>query len=362
GAPPAAAGASRLAQGAAQVLKALQLYETTNPEARVDPVYQQALAGQEKVVAGLDELARALTAAEPGTQRLASGAGQVATGAATLATAAARLAAGVAQLQAGSGQLAGGAGQLLAGSRAAAAGGVALAGGLTALSAGATSLVAGEARLAGGASRLASGLSAAGGPAPRASAITDAVRLASKDLHPVRAPAAGFAPYAAALALWVGVLVADLALRRRGAIPGWRSMAALVGAQTVGVAVVTAALARVPVGRALAVLGFALLAAATLAAVLALLRGAFGSAGFAVAVALLVLQLTSTAWVYPIQTAPRLARFLHPLLPTTYLVRGLRAILAGANGIGPDVSVLVAVLAVAVVGAAVLTRLRPGAT
>lgn len=175
----------------------------------------------------------------------------------------------------------------------------------------------------------------------------------------MRAPAAGFAPYAAALALWVGIVVADLVLRSRAGAPGHRAMAALVGAQALGVAVVTASLARVPAGRGLAVLGFALLAAATFAALLSLLRGAFGAAGLAVAVALLVLQLTSTAWVYPIQTAPRLARLLHPLLPTTYLVRGLRAILAGANGVGPDVTVLAGVLAVAVVGTGVLSALRP---
>jgi putative membrane protein len=47
---------------------------------------------------------------------------------------------------------------------------------------------------------------------------------------------------------------------------------------------------------------------------------------------LLLLQLTTCAGTYPYETLPGFFRVLHPLLPMTYFVDGLRVTITGGNG------------------------------
>ncbi len=46
---------------------------------------------------------------------------------------------------------------------------------------------------------------------------------------------------------------------------------------------------------------------------------------------LLLLQLTTCAGTYPYETLPAVFRALHPLLPMSYLVDGLRVTITGGN-------------------------------
>jgi putative membrane protein len=55
----------------------------------------------------------------------------------------------------------------------------------------------------------------------------------------------------------------------------------------------------------------------------------FGAPGRLVALILLMLQLTSAGGTYPIETAPEFFRWLHPLLPMSYVVTGLRHLISG---------------------------------
>jgi putative membrane protein len=56
-----------------------------------------------------------------------------------------------------------------------------------------------------------------------------------------------------------------------------------------------------------------------------------GPAGRLVALALLMLQLTSSGGTYPVQTSPALFQALHPWLPMTYVVSGLRHLVNGGS-------------------------------
>ncbi|MEE3920066.1 hypothetical protein V2I01_22965 [Micromonospora sp. BRA006-A] len=51
---------------------------------------------------------------------------------------------------------------------------------------------------------------------------------------------------------------------------------------------------------------------------------ALGPAGRLAALALLMLQLTSSGGTYPVQTSPGFFQAIHPWLPMTYVVDGLR--------------------------------------
>ena len=67
------------------------------------------------------------------------------------------------------------------------------------------------------------------------------------------------------------------------------------------------------------------------------------------ALVLLMLQLTSCAGIIPLPTLPAPFRFLHPLMPMTYLVDGLRISISGgpSDRYWRDVAVLAGFLVVA---------------
>jgi len=79
------------------------------------------------------------------------------------------------------------------------------------------------------------------------------------------------------------------------------------------------------------------------------LRTALGTVGSAITLVLLMVQLTSCGGLYPIETLPAPLRAIHPYIPMTYLVDGLRITFTG----GPtahlwrDVAVLAGVTVVA---------------
>jgi putative membrane protein len=53
------------------------------------------------------------------------------------------------------------------------------------------------------------------------------------------------------------------------------------------------------------------------------------AAGNVATIALLMLQITSASGTYPVQTTPAFFQAIHPLLPMTYAVEGLRDLITG---------------------------------
>jgi putative membrane protein len=80
---------------------------------------------------------------------------------------------------------------------------------------------------------------------------------------------------------------------------------------------------------------FGLLAAVVFAAIIQLLMAAFGFSGRFIAIILLMLQLTSSAGTFPIETAPLFFQIVHPLMPMTYVVDGMRQL---TTGVGFDIA------------------------
>ncbi len=79
-------------------------------------------------------------------------------------------------------------------------------------------------------------------------------------------------------------------------------------------------------------LGLMILAAATFTAIAHLFRTWLGGVASAVILVLLLLQLTTCGGTYPYETLPLPFKVLHPLLPMSYLVEGLRVTTVGGNG------------------------------
>ena len=70
------------------------------------------------------------------------------------------------------------------------------------------------------------------------------------------------------------------------------------------------------------------------AAIIQWLNARFGAAGRILVLAVLMLQLTSAGGTYPVQTSPGFFNAIHPFLPMTYVVEGLRRLITG-GGLGP---------------------------
>jgi putative membrane protein len=59
------------------------------------------------------------------------------------------------------------------------------------------------------------------------------------------------------------------------------------------------------------------------------LTSAFGNAGKAIAVIILVFQITATGGTFSVELLPTFFQVIHPLLPLTYAVAALREVVAG---------------------------------
>ncbi|GGO81838.1 YhgE/Pip domain-containing protein [Wenjunlia tyrosinilytica] len=221
---------------------------------------------------------------------------------------------------------------------------------------GSDTLVNGLYKLSDGAGHLATGLHDGAKKIPdysgserdhRASVMSDPVQLANKHLN--RAPnyGTGFAPYFIPLALWVGTMVGYMLMRPlsdralaagarswRIAVAGWLPVAAVGVLQAGALLAVLHWAVGLDMVRAAGTIGFLALTVASFAAIMQWLNAQFGAAGRLLALALLMLQLTSAGGTYPVQTSPRFFNAVHPFLPMSYVVDGLRHLISG-GGTGP---------------------------
>jgi putative membrane protein len=104
---------------------------------------------------------------------------------------------------------------------------------------------------------------------------------------------------------------------------------------------------------------FTLLVVAAFLALQQMLNAVFGpAAGKVTILALLMLQLASSGGTYPVETTPLFFRVIHPFLPMSYAVSGLREVITG--GVDARLWTSVAYLGALLVVSLALTAWRAG--
>ncbi|MGX8905653.1 YhgE/Pip family protein [Streptomyces netropsis] len=261
--------------------------------------------------------------------------------------------AGARKVAEGAGALHSGAGRLYSGLGTAKEGADDLDGGIGKLREGAGTLQGGIFKLSDGSAELADGLRNGVDRIPdygkkerdaRTRVMADPVALASEATHKAANYGTGFAPYFIPLSLWVGAMVAYMLiqpLNRRAlaigaggwriALAGWLPVAAIGVLQAGALLSVLHWLLGLELPRAAATMGFLVLVTACFAAIVQWLGARFGPAGRILVLALLMLQLTSAGGTYPVQTSPGFFNAVHPFLPMSYVVDGLRHLITGGG-------------------------------
>jgi putative membrane protein len=208
--------------------------------------------------------------------------------------------------------------------------------------------------------------------AEAAEVLGSPVGISVDNLNPAGVYGRGFAPFFFPIAVWVVGVLAYLFIRP----VNLRAFASRVSALTVAaagwlpVAIITAVgglvlFGVVEVGLGLKpdhplwVAGLLVLAAGAFVAVDHFLRISFGVIGEAFSLVLLIVQLTACGGLYPVETTPAPFRAVHPVIPMTYLVDGLRVAISGglSSNLLRDVLVLAGFL-VAFLGATALLLRR----
>ncbi|GGT03802.1 YhgE/Pip family protein [Nonomuraea spiralis] len=301
----------------------------------------------------VDQVRTQVNALDDGLAKLAAGAATVDASLAKAGTGAGTLYQGATKLHDGSAKVTSGLGQLGGGLVRLGDGASTLHAGVDRLHDGAGQVDKGMDQLAKGSKDLAGGLGEGAEKIPdydarqraaRADVMSDPVRLAKTVDNEVPNYGTGFAPFFLPLALWVGAMIAFMVLKPlnqrrlagttgalRIALAGWLPAAAL-GAAQVGV---LAAVLRFALGLEaahwLGVIGLLLLAAAAFLAVVQAVNALLGPPGRVVALALLMLQLTSAAGTYPIETSPGFFQTISPWLPMSWVVSALRRLISGGD-------------------------------
>ncbi|AEV88121.1 ABC transporter permease [Actinoplanes sp. SE50] len=311
-------------------------------------VHAADLAGLRAQLREVAKTARAVAAAAP---HLADDVAKARSQVDQLANGLDRLATGAKQLKSGTAQAADGATRLRNGVYRLASGARQLDTGLAKLSDGGHKIADGLADLQNGAGELAGKLADGAGQIPsyddaakRSGILADPVSLDRAVRNPAGTYGVGFAPYFLALALWVGAMINYMLLRplnRRYLVSGAPAprvaLAGLLPGVLMGIiqtiilyVVVHFRLGLSPVHPWLT-LGLLAGTATVFAALMQLIGAALGAPGRIIALALLMLQLTSSGGTYPVQTSPGFFQGIHPLLPMTYVVDAVRHAVDGGE-------------------------------
>lgn len=345
------------------------LMQAQNPAVTKEDV----LANLQSLAEGLGEnsnlLETNLSALSAGADKLSDGSLQIKGGADAISqgfeavnTGSNKLAAGANSLAEGLAQVSNGSEKLNNGVNAAAQGSEKIVNGSDQLNSGAKKLSDNTPKLVEGAKKLHDGLKDAqksgkiNNIKQKSKMMSAPVALKEHDYSHVENYGTGFAPYFISIGLWVGALMATFVLRvmdRRAILNGMNPLkSALISftpfvimgvVQAVILMGVVHGALKLQIDNVAAFYALGIIASIVFMAIMQMIMVVFKIPGRIVAIVLLMLQITSSAGTFPVQMTPSFFRAVHPYLPMTYSILGLRQAMAGRNSgaIASSIGILV---------------------
>lgn len=297
-----------------------------------------------------------------GSLRIKGGADAISQGFDAVNTGSNKLAAGANSLAEGLAQVSNGSEKLNNGVNAAAQGSAKIVNGSDQLNSGAKKLSDNTPKLVEGAKKLHDGLKDAqksgkiNNIKQKSKMMSAPVALKEHDYSHVENYGTGFAPYFISIGLWVGALMTTFVLRvmdRRAILNGMNPLkSALISltpfvimgvAQAVILMGVVHGALKLQIDNVGAFYALGIIASIVFMAIMQMIMVVFKIPGRIVAIVLLMLQITSSAGTFPVQMTPSFFRAVHPYLPMTYSILGLRQAMAGRNSgaIASSIGILV---------------------
>lgn len=332
------AGISQASTGSQQLVGGLtQLKSGLEDENKGIPYLA---SGLQQYTSGVAQAADGANQLVANNNQLTSGASQVASGANQLAASNSQLTSGASQLQSGAEELASGSSQLAAGS--------------DTLTSGLTTLTSGISTLTSSLSEVSDQLSLVSVTNKNAKLVSNPVSTKETDNDSVKVNGIGMAPYMIAVSLMVVALSTNVIFA--SSLSGrpvknrfeWAKQKLFINGliSTVGSLVLYGAIQ---------FLGFEanyewrtifliILGGWTLMALVTALVGWDNRYGSFLSLVMLLLQVGSAGGSYPIELSPKFFQVVHPYMPMTYIVTGLRQTISMTGSIGTQVGVLSAFL------------------
>ena len=340
----------------------------------------QASTGSQQLVGGLTQLKTGLEDENEGIPYLASGLQQYTSGVAQaadganqlvannnqLTSGASQISSGANQLAASNSQLTSGASQLQSGAETLASGSSQLASGSDTLTSGLTTLTSGISTLTSSLSEASNQLSLVSVTNKNAKLVSNPVSTKETDNDSVKVNGIGMAPYMIAVSLMVVALSTNVIFA--SSLSGrpvknrfeWAKQKLFINGliSTVGSLVLYGAIQ---------FLGFEanyewrtifliILGGWTLMALVTALVGWDNRYGSFLSLIMLLLQVGSAGGSYPIELSPKFFQVVHPYMPMTYIVTGLRQTISMTGSIGTQIGVLSALLVVFMVLGLIIYR------
>ncbi|SCA90732.1 Phage infection protein [Streptococcus macedonicus] len=304
----------------------------------------QLVPGSSQIASGISTL----------NTKLSSGASELLTGVTNYTSGVSQVASGANQLAANNSQLTSGASQLQSGAEELASGSSQLAAGSDTLTSGLTTLTSGISTLTSSLSEASDQLSLVSVTNKNAKLVSNPVSTKKTDNDSVKVNGIGMAPYMIAVSLMVVALSTNVIFAN--SLSGrpvknrfeWAKQKLFINGliSTVGSLVLYGAIQ---------FLGFEanyewrtifliILGGWTLMALVTALVGWDNRYGSFLSLVMLLLQVGSAGGSYPIELSPKFFQVIHPYMPMTYIVTGLRQTISMTGSIGTQVGVLSAFL------------------
>jgi putative membrane protein len=188
--------------------------------------------------------------------------------------------------------------------------------------------------------------------------VSDPIQMTSSAVNPVANYGTGFTPYFIPISLWLGALLMfflitdkiddDIKAGSRSVVIGKYLSYGFIGAiQAMTVSIIVLMLGLRPTNIFLYFV-FNIFMSYVFIAIIQSFVFLLGMAGRLLAIVMLVMQLTSSGGMFPMELVPNFFKAVHPFVPFTYCTQALREIISGTDYVvlGQDVSVLLVFMVV----------------